>query len=315
MKCSRCSSHAVIFLPYSNQYLCASHLTALIDKRVGNNIRNYGMIRNRKRIGVAVSGGKDSLAMLHIMHKLIGKDRRRKIIAVTIDEGIKGYRDKSISCVEKFAAKIGIEHHQFSFDDFAVPMDEIMEEHERNDPCSYCGVFRRWVLNKASRELNLDALAIGHNLDDMVQTLQLNVMRNEPLRIARFTPNGGMIDDGLFVPRIRPLFNIPEREIMVYALVNSIQFYNGECKYAKYALRNPIRDFINNMENKYPGTKYRMLNTYLSLLGIIKTHNRAIDMRTHTCSVCGELSSNSVCKRCEFLINLKSFKDAANPSK
>ncbi len=279
--------------------MCASHLSAYVEKRIGNNMRNYKMIKGRRRIGIAVSGGKDSQVMMHAMRKLIGKDRRRELIAITVDEGIRGYRDKSIECVVKYAELLGIEHHIFSFNDFAVQMDALMNK-GRTDPCSYCGVFRRWILNKASRELSLDALAIGHNLDDVVQTLQLNIMRNEPLRIARFTPNGGVFNDRMFVPRIRPMFNIPEKEIIVYALIKSIPFHNGECPYAGHALRNPVREFINDMESKYPGIKFRMLNSYLSLLN----HLNFPALRDNSilrCSSCGEPSSSKICKRCSFL--------------
>lgn len=259
------------------------------------------MVRGRHRIGVAVSGGKDSLSMLYIMHALLKKDSSRKLIAITVDEGLKGYRDKGIRSAKALCSKLGVEHYVYKFADFAVKMDTLMAR-PKSDPCSYCGVFRRWILNKAARKLKLDALAIGHNLDDMVQTLQMNIMRNEPLRIARFTPNGGLIDCEDFVPRIRPLFSIPEREIAAYALYKNIPFHNAECPYAHLALRNHVRDFINKMEENYPGTKFRMLNTYLTLL------DKLADLDTNNvspCAKCREPSSTMICKRCEMLGKLK----------
>jgi len=301
MKCSLCASKAIIYLSYSESFLCGKHLSRLVEKRAGNSMRRYGMIRGRKSIGVAVSGGKDSQSLLCIMHKLIGKDRGRKLSAVTVDEGIGGYRQNSIVKAKQLCGELGIEHHIFRFSELAVPMDSIMEG-GKTDPCSYCGVFRRWVLNRASRELGLDALAIGHNLDDVVQTLQLNIMRNEPQRIARFTPNGGNADNPGFVPRIRPLFSIPEREIVAYALHNEIPFHNGECPYARYALRNPVRNFINDMEGKYPGIKFRMLNSYLSVLELGASPGYE---RMGACASCGEPSSSKTCKRCSFLSSLK----------
>jgi len=301
VKCSFCKRDAILYQPYSNKFFCGKHLSDLTEKRVGSNIRKYGMIRNRHRIGVAISGGKDSLTMLYIMHSLLKKDRSRKLIALTIDEGIKGYRDKSIERARALCSKLGVEHHIYKFSDYAVEMDKLMSE-EHSDPCSYCGVFRRWILNKSARELNLDALAIGHNLDDVVQTFQMNIMRNEPLRIARFTPNGGLVDSEEFVPRIRPLFNIPEREVMAYALHNGIEFHNAECPYAHFALRNHVRDFINEMEDNYPGTKFRMLNTYLSLMSKLPLDEE--EMGISHCNKCGELSSTKLCKRCEMLSRL-----------
>lgn len=297
MKCSECKSDAIVFLSYSNKFLCGRHLSQLVEKRVGTAIRAYKMIEGKRRIGVAVSGGKDSLTLLYVMNKLLGKDRRLKIVAITVDEGIRNYRDRSIVYAQRLAKKLGVEHHVYSFSDHAIPMDKIMSK-KVTDPCSYCGVFRRWVINRAARELKLDAVAVGHNLDDVVQTFLMNMMRNEPLRIARFTPNGGIIENEDFVPRIRPLFTVPEREVMLYALYNGIEFYNGECPYAQFALRNHVREFINDLEEKYPGMKFRMLNSYLSLIKNIKLPE---DVKVYSCKECGEVSSSELCKRCEFI--------------
>ncbi|MCX8200258.1 MAG: TIGR00269 family protein [Candidatus Micrarchaeota archaeon] len=295
--CSFCNRNAILYQPYSCKLFCGKHLSDLTEKRVGSTMRKYGMVRNRSRIGVAVSGGKDSTTMLYIMHRLLRKDRSRTLIAITVDEGLRGYRDKSIRCARALCSKLGVEHHIYRFSEYAVKMDTLMR-HPKPDPCTYCGVFRRWVLNLAAREHGLDAIAIGHNLDDVVQTFQMNIMRNEPLRIARYTPNGGIATCDEFVPRIRPLLTVPEREVMAYALHNGIPFHNGECPYAGLALRNPVREFINSMEAKYPGTKFRMLNTYLSLIDRLPA-GAAQPIRK--CKLCSEPSSSETCKRCELL--------------
>ncbi len=301
MKCSLCKNDAIIYMSYGNKFLCGKHLIRSLEKRVGNNIRKYGMINGKKKIGVGISGGKDSLTLLYVLKKILGDNRKLEIVGITIDEGIEGYRDKSIENACELCNELGIKHYIYTFKEHAKEMDEIMDN-TRSDPCSYCGVFRRWILNKACKELEIDVLAIGHNLDDSVQTFQMNIMRNETLRIARFKPSGGIIENENFIPRIRPLFNIPEREIVAYALYNEINFYNGECPYAKQAIRNPIRNFINDMENKYPGIKFRMLNSYLSFLDNIQIPEK---ITIKKCKICDENSSNEICKRCVFLNELK----------
>ncbi len=300
MKCAQCKSDAIIFLSYANKFLCGKHLSRSLEKRVGNNIRKYNMITGKKKIGVGISGGKDSLTLLYVLKELLGDNRKIEIVGITIDEGIKGYRDKSIINAQNMCKKLGLKHYIYSFKEYAKEMDELMKN-SRSDPCSYCGVFRRWIINKACKDLGIDVLAIGHNLDDTVQTLQMNIMRNEPLRIARFRPSGGILEDDDFIPRIRPLFNIPEREIVAYALYNNIEFHNAECPYAGQALRNPVRIFINEMENKYPGIKFRMLNSYLSILETVKIPDK---LNIKKCKKCHENTSNEICKRCQFLKEL-----------
>jgi uncharacterized protein (TIGR00269 family) len=300
MKCSQCKNDAIIFLSYANKFLCGKHLVRSLEKRVGNNIRKYDMITGKRKIGVGISGGKDSLTLLYVLKEILGENRKIEIVGITIDEGIKGYRDESIKNARNLCDSLGIKHYIYTFKEHAKDMDEIMKN-SRSDPCSYCGVFRRWILNKACKELEIDVLAIGHNLDDTVQTLQMNIMRNEPLRIARFRPSGGIMEDEDFIPRIRPLFNIPEREIVAYALYKGIDFHNAECPYSGLALRNPVRKFINEMENEYPGIKFRMLNSYLSMLNTIKIPD---NLKIKKCKICKENSSNEICKRCLFLNEL-----------
>lgn len=286
-----------MYLSYANKFLCGNHLTRSVHKRVGNNIRKYEMIKGKKKIGVAISGGKDSLTLLYVLNELLGDNRKIEIVGITVDEGIRNYREESIKNAQKLCKELGIKHYIYSFKEYAKEMDEVMKN-SGSHPCSYCGVFRRWVLNKACKDLGVDVLAIGHNLDDTVQTFQMNIMRNEPLRIARFKPSGGIVEDDDFIPRIRPLFNISEREIVAFALYNNIDFYKSECPYAEKALRNPIRKFINEMERDYPGTKFRMLNSYLSMLEYIQIPE---NIKLNKCKECGENSSKEICKRCVYL--------------
>ncbi|MCX8206154.1 MAG: TIGR00269 family protein [Candidatus Micrarchaeota archaeon] len=297
MKCSECNADAIIYLAYSQKFLCGKHFSRLTEKRAGAAMREHAMVRGKKRIGVAISGGKDSLALLYIMHKLLGKDRRLKLIALTVDEGIGEYRSESIKRCNELCSQLGVEHHIYSFKDYAVPMRTLMRR-RRTDPCSYCGVFRRWILNKAARELKLDALAVAHNLDDTVQTFLMNLMRNEPLRMLRFRPCGGISDSEEFVPRIRPLFAIPEREVLAYALHNGIKFHVGKCPYAHYAIRNHVRKFVADMEERYPGTKFALLNSYLYMLRSLRL-DEVPDITK--CRECGEPSTSGVCKRCILL--------------
>jgi len=307
--CSLCSSNAVINLAYAQRSLCEKHFIFNFEKRVKRNIRNYRLLKNVKHIGVAVSGGKDSLTLLYLLSK-VAKPLRKKVTAILVDEGIKGYRDKTIPDAKNLCKKLGVELKVFSYkNELGTSMDGVMSNPKREEgPCTYCGVFRRWTLNKMAKRLKVDKLAVGHNLDDTVQSYVMNIIRNEPFKLARFTPNGGLIDDEEFVPRIRPLFNIPEKEIALYAVLKGFKINFIECPYVREAFRPMIRSFVNDLESRYPGSKFKMLNNYLdtqdALEAKFKTKLKSEKATLNKCTNCGEPTSTQVCKKCQLLNQL-----------
>jgi uncharacterized protein (TIGR00269 family) len=170
-------------------------------------------------------------------------------------------------------------------------------------------VLRRWVLNRAARKLGATKLAIGHNLDDVSQTVFMNLMRNEPFRLARFGPKGGVIEDEMFVDRIRPLYWIPEREIALYAVLKGVGIDFRECPYAHEAFRGDVRNYLNSMEEKYPGTKNRIAKSFSSIKPVIESLFSGKRGKPSKCIVCGEPSSKEECKACEMIEGLKKKKE------
>jgi len=263
----------------------------MFERRVGRTIRERKMLRANERIVIGLSGGKDSCVLLHCLAAL---NMPLGLVAVTIDEGIAGYRDKTLVTARKECGRLGIEHHVYPLKDLAgKSMDEIASMKE-NIPCSYCGVLRRYLLNKAGRELNADRIATGHNLDDVAQTLFMNIMRNEPSRIAR-TGNKD------FIPRIRPLMKTPEREIAIYAMMKGIELDDMDCPYAHQAFRSHVRGMLNRAEERYPGTKYKVLGSYIEMEKNLKME-KGIPRR---CGSCGEPSSDGSCMFCKVVNSLK----------
>lgn len=308
VSCSSCKSRAIIYLPYSRQNLCKKHFLRYFEKRVKRTIREYNMLEGVRHLGVAVSGGKDSLTMLYLMKQITGP-MKIQLTAILIDEGIKGYREKTIEDARKLCEKLDVPLKIYSFKkEIGIDMDKIMKKNDekREVSCTYCGVFRRWVLNKVARELKCDRIAIGHNLDDVVQSFLMNILRNEPFRLARFGPVGGMVDDEDFVPRIRPLYRIPEKEIALFAILYGFRDDFFPCPYYEEAFRHRVRDFINDLEMKYPGTKFKMLNSYDQIRNsLISSFQHKKNEKILKCTKCKEPSSGTVCKRCLLLEGLK----------
>jgi len=304
VRCSKCSGTAVIYLPYGNENLCKKHFIDSFEARVRRTVREFRMLRKGDRVGAAVSGGKDSVTMLHLLRSICDS-MRVPLVALSVDEGIEGYRARTLQVAKENCRKLGVEHKILSFKkEIGITVDEIAEREERMRTCSYCGVFRRWILNKAAREMGLDKLAVGHNLDDAAQTILMNFLRNEPFRLARFGPSGGIIEHEFFVDRIKPLMRIPERESAVYSIIKGMDIRFGRCPYAHEAFRNKVRCFLNDLEEEFPGTKFRVFNSFMSVRDVLgeKFNTNETPMK---CKQCGELSSQEVCMRCRMLEELK----------
>lgn len=296
---SRCKSPPIAYLPYAREHLCKKHFCELFEKRAKRTIRTYSMLNKNERIGVALSGGKDSFALLHALNE-VRRSLPIELVALTIDEGIPGYRDKSIENAKKRCKELDIEQHVFSFKkEFGTTISEIGKT-GRENLCSYCGVLRRKLLNSKARELNLSKIATGHNLDDVAQTAFLNLIRNEPLRFARF--NEPLSDNPKFVPRIRPLRDIREKEVALYALLHGHTYNSGCCcPNAKNALRWAVRHNLNSLEDAYPGTKSKVASSFNSLQGTVRSSLKENGEELSSCTECGEPSSTELCMACRML--------------
>jgi uncharacterized protein (TIGR00269 family) len=296
----KCGRKAILFRRYSGEKLCERCFNKSMLARVKKVIRKYALIEKDDHVGVAVSGGKDSLILLHILHTLSAR-YPFTLTAITIDEGIAGYRERTIDAVKKNCTSLGVESKIYSFKkEIGYTIDEIVQKNPDLGPCSYCGVFRRYLLNKKARECGCDKLAVGHNLDDEVQTILMNVLRGD---ISRFGRTGSyyVSYDEQFVPRIKPLREIPEKENVIYALTNEITVDFAECPYAGEAYRKDISTFLNEMEVKRPTTKYTLLRSYDKIYPLLAEN---LTQKVNPCKICGEPTVGEICKRCELLKTL-----------
>jgi uncharacterized protein (TIGR00269 family) len=244
------------------------------------------------RIALGVSGGKDSLVLLQILHQIESNRPKAELIAVCIDEGISKYRNEALRLTEKNCRKLDIEMHTLSFKElFHETMDQIAVKERDLGACSYCGILRRKALNEAAKRVDADLLATGHNLDDMAQSVLLNILRGDTNRIDAFNPGGQELGD--YIRRVKPLCEVPERETTYYAFINNIDFQSIPCPYADEAMRSDVRRFLNQMEYKRPGTKFIVYQTGLKIRGApeVRVMNR--------CKVCGVLTPYEECRACQ----------------
>jgi len=297
-----CGEKPVIQLT-AGEKLCRGHFNEYFESKVFKTIRQFDLIGKEENLGVALSGGKDSLTVLTILNKLSTQNPKIKIHAIAIDEGIAGYRDKTLATAQKFCDENGVKLNIFSYkEEFGFTLDEMLKILNVK-PCSICGVFRRYLLNKKSRELKLTKLATGHNLDDECQSIIMNQMKNNIEASARLGPKVGVISDEKFAQRIKPLYLCMEKEVTTYAFINGLLDNFNECPNAAHSFRAQVRDMLNDMEQKFAGTKYGIVNSFLETLPILKEKFRG--EMVQVCAKCSEPSSNDLCSACVYLEKLR----------
>ena len=297
MRCSKCKRPAVTFIRYSGRHLCDRHFNEFFEQRVKAEVRRQGGLPSKGIIAVAVSGGKDSVVTLHMINKIAAGRPNLQIHAITVDEGIEGYRPDSIPVVKRNCKKLGVPLHIVKFKKVAgKTMDEIAKTKDGEArACAYCGVFRRLCLNTAARQIGASHLVTGHNLDDTAQSVLMNFCRGDVSKLARLGPHKN-VQPGL-IPRLEPLRMIPEKENALYAMLNGIEAHIAECPYARSAQRNKYRAIINDLELQTPGTRHAIVSTYDQILPALegKFHIGEVSK----CKKCGEPASGEVCMACE----------------
>jgi uncharacterized protein (TIGR00269 family) len=301
MNCSRCDRAEVAFhRAYSGEHLCKKCFVRSIEDKAAKTISRYSMVGYGDRVAVGVSGGKDSLSLLYVMKKLFDQhpNNGNELVAVTIDEGIEGYRDESLQIVKDFCAQLGVESRVLSYKSlFGVDMDEamVLRPSEKMSSCSMCGTFRRRAIDIAAETVGADVVATAHNMDDQLQTFMINVLAGDVERIGWIYPEpveyGGM-------KKIKPFIEIYEYEIAFYALQREIPFQSEECPYMNESIRTDLRGFFNNLERDHPGIKH---NAYNSMMKIAKNLRESSRSEGRKCTVCGRGSTGDVCSVCKTL--------------
>jgi len=306
--CTLCGRRDAVYMrSYSGEKLCAKCFVGSIEDKVRATIADYDMLQHDDKIVVAVSGGKDSVSLLHILAEFEKGFPKASLCAVTVDEGIRSYRDEALKFAVKNCRKLSVEHTITSFKDlFGVKLDELVETIKKArtedirglTPCAYCGVLRRRALNVAARGAGVDKLATAHNLDDETQTILLNLLHGDALRIARVKPVSAERHPKL-VQRVKPLCEVPEKEIAFYAFLRRIEFQGVPCPYASTALRSDIRHSLNRMEERHAGIKFTLFKSVERIKPALE--KMADETKLQECKFCGEPTVGDFCKPCQML--------------
>jgi uncharacterized protein (TIGR00269 family) len=301
MRCSkrRCINPAIHHERYSGLYFCRDHLVAEVERRVKKEMRKELMVERGDTIAVALSGGKDSTALLVLLTKIFRNRTDLNFLAIGVDEGIEGYRAITLSNAERVAREVGVDFHQLSFADaFGFTLDEIATRGFEQAPCTFCGVLRRKLIDRTAKELGATKVATAHNLDDEVQTILINYLRGDLERLGRLR---GRRKE--FIPRIKPLRDVPEKEVALYALVTGLPLLSCSCPYASRSFRFSVKRLLNELEWKHPGSKYALMRGYERLAAFLPPPQP--DRKLVRCERCGDASAAQLCKACEIIEQMR----------
>lgn len=313
MKCRKCGAAAVINMRQHKLALCSEHYLAWLPEQVERFIEKYRMFTRSEKVLVAVSGGKDSLGLWDILHRLSYRTE-----GLYIGLGIEqNYSDESRRLSEQFAAARGLTLHIVDVQEkfgATIPELSVISNRGHGKPCSVCGLNKRYIMNRAALEGGFDALATGHNLDDEVAVLMQNTLNWAGGYLARQAPVLPA-QDGL-VRKVKPLCRIYEREMTAYCLLRGIEYIYDECPHAEGSSTIYYKEILNKMEGDRPGAK---LQFYLSFLqaresGLFANVEQQVEL--HPCERCGQpTSAPGDCAWCRMWDKVKLVKRTvtANP--
>jgi uncharacterized protein (TIGR00269 family) len=296
--CSCCTEPAVFYMRDQGRHLCGNHFREDLEARVSRSICENAMIRDGDRIAIALSGGKDSTALLLLLANMVTDYRNVTLVAITVDEGIAGYRDATVNSAILLATDLGIEHHIVSFPDlFGGSLDTFLTGKEGR-ACTICGILRKKALVTAAQKAGATKLATGHNLNDEAQSVLMNTLRGDLPRLIRDSGK----ESEFFIPRIKPLLDICEKEIAVYLMLKDAWRDLPECPYTRFALRAEVRTMLSEFEYKYPGTMKRLIQSRKTLSGCLRKSD--VEGPLQRCKKCGDPCSGELCQVCTLLPSL-----------
>lgn len=252
--CAICNdARALIIRPKNHQKLCKSCFIAIFEAEIHHTITTTSLFSPGDRIAIGASGGKDSTVLASVLKTL--NDRYNyglDLVLLSIDEGIKGYRDDSLETVKRNAVQYDMPLKIVGYDElYGWTMDQVVEAIGKKSNCTYCGVFRRQALDRGAKMLGIKHVVTGHNADDVAETILMNLLRGDLPRLARSTSivTG---DESSEVRRSKPLKYAYEKEIVLYAHHKKLDYFTTECLYSPEAFRGSARSLIKNLERVRP---------------------------------------------------------------
>jgi len=295
MKCRVCREHAVIDLRRHNAGFCPEHFLKLCRDQVAKAIDEFDMLEPGDRVLVAVSGGKDSLAVWDLLREL-GYEADGLYVGLGIDE----YSDESAHHARAYATRHGLTLHEIDLRSeygYDIPNGS---RGARRVPCSACGLSKRHLFDRAAREGGYDAVVTGHNLDDEAAVLFGNTLKWSTEYLGRQLPVLPARDG--FPRKVKPLVRLGEYEMAAYCVLRGIDYQVEECPMAAGNRHLGYKDALNQIEAQSPGSKFDFYFGFLrraSALFQVDAAETREDLGR--CTRCGAPTPGEVCAFCRLV--------------
>jgi len=291
VKCRKCGGSAALELRRHNAAFCSPHFLEFFQKQVREAIRHHRMFPPGTPILVAVSGGKDSLALWDV---LLGEGY--ETAGLYLDLGISEYSVESKAKCEAFAAARGQKLIVERVVDAVGAPIPVVQQVTRRPTCSGCGLSKRYLMNRAALQHGYPVVATGHNLDDEAATLFGSVMHWQTDALPRQSPALASTHPKL-VRRVKPLYRLSELETAAYAFLRGIDYIVEECPFAQGATSIAHKETLNRLEETSPGSKHNFLFGFLERAR--PAFERVEDVALQECTSCGQVTTGAVCAFCK----------------
>jgi uncharacterized protein (TIGR00269 family) len=272
--------------------LCRDHFLSYVLERVRKTIARFSLLTPQDRVLVAVSGGKDSLALFDILHRL-----GYSVGGLHIDTGITGFSERARRTAEEFVTARGAPMYSCSLQDEAGAGIPQIAYKLKRVPCALCGVMRRYLMNRFACEHGFAPLATGHNLDDEGATLLGNIMNWNEGYLATQSPLMPAVHPRL-AKKVKPLVLLSEREILAYCVLRDIPYQEEVCPHARGGTSLKNKEAVNLIEFRSPGTKIRFYQEFLKHRRVFASHDPS---PIRSCAVCGYPTTGETCHFCRIL--------------
>jgi tRNA-5-methyluridine54 2-sulfurtransferase len=297
VKCRKCGESAVIELRRHNAAFCAPDFVEFFRNQVREAIRRHRMFTKDERVLVAVSGGKDSLALWDVLI-----DEGYTTTGLYLDLGIFDYSVESRTRCEAFASARGTPLIVSRVADEVGAPVPVIKDVTRRPPCSGCGLSKRYLMNRVALEHGFPVVATGHNLDDEAATLLGSVLTWQTEALPRQSPALPSTHPKL-VRRVKPLYRLSEKETAGYAFLRRIDYIVEECPFAAGATSIAHKDILNRMEATSPGAKHNFLFGFLERAR--PAFERAEAVTLNECARCGQVTTGALCAFCKLSDQVK----------